>query len=89
MVAYWPWLTIDAIAIHGTCHTHCAYHSEKTCPEFLNSFYALLLPPRSLEKENKEVEEEKYEDEEREVEELKEAQHPPGLILDQNWNWVG
>ena len=66
------------------CRTHCAYHSEKTCPKFLNSFYALLLPPRTPEKENKDVEEENYEDAEREAEELKEAQHPPNLILDQD-----
>lgn len=35
---------------------------EKTCPEFLNSFYALLLPPRTPKKENNEVEEENYVD---------------------------
>ena len=63
------------------CHTHGAYHSEKTCLEFLKSFYALLLPPGTPEKENNDVEEENHEDEERE---LKEAQHPPSLILDQD-----
>ena len=53
------------------CCTHCAYHSGKTCLEFLNSFYALLIPPGNPEKENKDVEEENYEDEEREAKELR------------------
>ena len=75
---------MEDYALDNFCHTHGAYHSEKTCPKFLNPFYALLLPPRTPEKENKEVEEENYEDEEREAEELKEAQHPPSLILDQD-----
>ena len=35
----------------------------------------------TLEKENKDVEEENYEDEEREAEELKESEHPPSLNL--------
>ena len=61
--------------------THGAYHSEKTCPEFLNSFYALLLPLGTPKKENNDVEEENYEEEERELEE---PQHPPSLILDQD-----
>jgi len=38
---------------------------------FRNSLYALLLPPRTPEKENKDVEEKNYEDEERETKELK------------------
>jgi hypothetical protein len=72
---------LDKYALDNFCRTHCAYHSEKTCPEFLNSVYALLLAPRNPEKENKDVEEENYEDEEREVEK---AQYPPILILDQD-----
>ena len=76
-----PKINWEDYALGNFCHTHYAYHSEKTCPKFLNSFYALLLPPRTPENENKEVEEENYEDEERE---LKETQHPPRLILDQD-----
>ena len=75
-------IKLEDYALDNFCRTHCAHHSEKTCPYFLNSFYTLLLPSGTLEKENKNVEEENYEDEEREVEELKEAQHPPSLILD-------
>ena len=75
---------MEDYALDNFCRTHCAHHFEKTCPEFLNSFYALLLPPGTPKKENKEVEEENYEDEEREAEELKKAQHPPSLILDQD-----
>jgi hypothetical protein len=73
-------INMQDYALDNFCRTHGAYHSKKTCPEFLNSFYALLLPPGTPEKENNEVEE-NYEDEERE---LKEAQHPPSLILDQD-----
>ena len=55
-----PRINLEDYALDNFCRTHCAYHSEKTCPEFLNSFYALLLPTRTPEKEN-------YEDEEREA----------------------
>ena len=65
------WILFVAIMVHIT----------HFCLEFLNSFYALLLPPGTPKKENNEVEEENYEDEERE---LKEFQHPPSLILDQD-----
>jgi hypothetical protein len=73
-----PEINLEEYALDNFCHTHGTYHSEKTCPKFLNSFYALLLPPRTPEKENNGVEEENYEDEESE---LKEVQHPPSLIL--------
>ena len=76
-----PKINLEEYALDNFCRTHGAYHSEKTCPEFLNSFYALLLPPGTPEKENNGVEEENYEDEESE---LKEVQHPPSLILHQN-----
>jgi len=76
-----PKINLEDYSLDNFCCTHGAYHSEKTCPEFLNSFYALLLPPETHEKKNNDVEEENYEDEERE---LKEAEHPPNLILDQD-----
>jgi hypothetical protein len=75
-----PKINLEEYTLDNFCRTHDAYHSKKSCPEFLNSFYALLHPPGTLEKENNDVEE-NYEDEERE---LKEAQHPPSLILDQD-----
>ena len=70
-------INLEDFALDHFCRTHGAYHSEKTCPKFFNSFYALLLPPGNPEKENKDVEEENYEDEKREAEELKESEHPP------------
>ena len=79
-----PGINLEDYALDNFCCTHYAYHYEKTCPEFLNSLYALLLAPRTPEKENKDVGEENYEDEERDNEELKEAQHPPNLILDRD-----
>ena len=62
-----PEINLEEYALDNFCHTHGAYHSEKTCPKFLNSFYALLLPSGTPEEENNDVEEEKYEDEEREL----------------------
>ena len=55
---------MEDYALDNFCHTHYAYHSDKTCPEFINSFKALLLPPKTPKKENKNAEEENYEDEE-------------------------
>ena len=62
-----PEINLVEYALDNFCHTHGAYHFEKTCLEFRNSFYALLLPLGTPEKENNEVEEENYEDEEREL----------------------
>jgi hypothetical protein len=73
-----PEINLGEYALDNFCRTDGAYHSEKTCPEFLNSLYALLLPSGTSEKENNGVEEENYEDEESK---LKEVQHPPSLIL--------
>ena len=80
-----PRMNLEDYALDNFCRTHCAHHSEKACPKFLNSFYAFLLPPGTPEKENKDVEEENYEDEEREAEELKESEHLPSLkhVLDE------
>ena len=72
---------MEDYALDNFCHTPCSYHSEKNCPKFLSSFYALLLPLGTLEKENRDVEEENYEDEEGESKELKESEHPPNLNL--------
>ena len=74
---------MEEYALDNFCRTHGAYHSEKTCPEFLNSFYALLLPLGTPEKKNNGVEEKNYEDEESE---LKQVQPPPSLILHRDEN---
>ena len=76
-----PRINLEDYAFDNFCRTHCAYHSEKNCPKFLNSFYALLLPPGTPENKNKDVGEENYEDEEGEAEELNETEHPPNLNL--------
>ena len=60
-------INLEDYALDIFCRTHYAHHSEKTCPEFLSSFHALLLPLGTPEKENKYLEEENYEDEEREA----------------------
>ena len=75
---------MEDYSLDNFCRTHCAHHSEKTSPEFLNSFYALLIPSGTPEKKNNGVEEENYEGEESETEELRESNHPPSLILDQD-----
>ena len=80
-------INLEDYPLDNFCRTHCAYHFEKTCLEFLNSFYALLPPLGTPEKENKDVEEENYEDEEREAEELKKSEHPP--ILNLVWDETG
>ena len=64
-----PRINLENYALDSFCQTHYLYHFEG--PKFLNSFYALLLPPGTPENENKGMEEENYEDEEREEEELK------------------
>ena len=84
-----PRINLEDHGMDNFCRTHCAYHWDKTCPEFINSFNALLLPSENLGKENKIVEEDNYEDEEEEEEYLKEGEHPPNLNLNLGWNWAG
>ena len=45
------------------CHTHYENHLEKTCPEFINSFKAMLLPrePHQEQEEEEKEEAEKVE----------------------------
>ena len=53
-------INIEDYAIKNYCHSHHANHSEKTFPEFINSFTALLTPPKPprMEKRNEKEEEE-------------------------------
>jgi hypothetical protein len=74
-------INLEDYVMDNFCRTHCAYHSEKTCPEFINSFKELLLPLETPTKENKGVKENNYEDEEGEAEELIEGEHPPNPNL--------
>jgi hypothetical protein len=48
----------------NVCHTHYANHSEKTYPEFINSFKKMILPWEPQEEDDKEEKEEAEEEEE-------------------------
>ena len=76
-----PRINLEDYAMDNFCCTHCAYHSEKTCPEFINTFKVMLLPSKTPRKQNKVVEEDNDEDEEGEVEEIEEGEHLPNLDL--------
>ena len=53
-------INIEDYAMENYCRTHHANHYERTCPKFINSFTALLTPPRppKREKRNEKEEEE-------------------------------
>ena len=59
-------INIGDYAMENYCRTHHANHSERTCPEFINYFTALLTPPEPprREKRNEKEEEEEDQDEE-------------------------
>ena len=64
-------INLEDYDMDNFCHTHCAYHFEKTCLEFINSLKEMLLPPKTLEKENKSVDEENHEAKKGEAKKLK------------------
>ena len=74
-------INLEDYVMDNFCLTHCAYHFEKTCPKFINSFKEMLLPPKTPGKQNKGVEEDNNEDEKGGAEELKECEHLPNLNL--------
>ena len=37
-------INLEDYAMENYCHTHHVNHSERTCPEFINSFTAMLTP---------------------------------------------
>ena len=39
-------INIEDYAMENHCCTHHANHYERTCTEFINSFTALLTPPK-------------------------------------------
>ena len=54
-------INIEDYAMDNYCRTHHANHSERTCPEFINSFAAMLTPsepPKKIKKCDKEEEDE-------------------------------
>lgn len=70
-------INIEDYAMDNYCHTHHANHFERTFPEFINSFIALLTPPEppKREKRNKEEHEEDQDEEEEE-----EGEEPPSHL---------
>ena len=59
-------INIEDYAMDNFCHTHHVNHSERTCPEFINSFTAMLTPPKPLRREKRNEKEEEEEDQEEE-----------------------
>ena len=45
-------INIENYAMDNFCRTHHANHYERTCPEFINSFTAMLTPPEPPRKDN-------------------------------------
>ena len=75
-------INLEDYAMENYCCTHHANHSERTCPEFINSFTAMLTPPKPPKKENKndKEEDEEYRQEEEEDEEGEEPSSYFNLI---------
>ena len=63
-------INIENYAVENYCPTHHANHFERTCPEFINSFTAMLTPPKpprkdkTSEKEDEEENQKEGEEEE-------------------------
>ena len=53
---------MEDYAMENYFQTHHANDSERTCPEFINSFSVMLTPPKPPKKENKNDKEEDEED---------------------------
>ena len=62
-------INIEDYAMDNYCHTHHANHYERTCPTFINSFTALLTPPKPPRREKRNEKEEEEEDQDEEEEE--------------------
>ena len=62
------------------CRMHHANHSERTCPEFINSFIAMLLPPQPPKKESKNEKEEDGDEKQEEANEEEEEEETPSYL---------
>ena len=71
-------INIEDYAMDNFCHTYHVNHSERTCPEFINSFTAMLTPPELPKKDKRSDKEE--EDEDQEEEEEEEGEEPPSHL---------
>ena len=58
-------IKLEDYAMENFCRTHHANHSERTCPEFINSFRAMMLT-QGPHKENKRDEKEGENDDDKE-----------------------
>ena len=56
-------INLEYYAMEIYCRMHHGNHSEITCPEFINSFIAMLLPLKPPKKEKEEDDNEKQEEE--------------------------
>ena len=59
---------IEYYAMDNYYHTHHANHSERTCPEFIYSFTAMLTPPEPPKRDKRNDKEEDEEDQQEEEE---------------------
>ena len=76
-------INIEDYAMKNYCHTHHANHSERTCPDFINSFTAFLTPSEPLRERRNEKEEEAEDQDEEEEEEGEEPPSHLNLIWDE------
>ena len=76
-------INLEEYSMDNFCHTHHANHNEKTCPEFINSFLAMLLPSEPPKKDKKDEKEEDDEEEEEKEEEEVEPSSNLNLIWDE------
>ena len=56
-------INLEDYVMVNFCRTHYANHSEKTCPDFINSFKAMILPWECQEEEEEEEDEGEEEEE--------------------------
>ena len=72
-------INLEYYAMENYYHTHHANHSERTCPEFIFSFIAMMTPlePPKKEENNKKQEDE---DDQREDEEYGEGEEAPSHL---------
>ena len=54
-------INLEDYAMDNFCRAHYANHSEKSCPEFMNLFKAMILPRECHEEDEEEEEEEEEE----------------------------
>ena len=69
-------INIEDYAMHNFYRPHHVNHSKRTCPEFINSFTAMLTPLEPPRKDKRSEKEEEEEDQEEE----KEGEEPPSHL---------